>query len=233
MFPVFARARENARRSSCQSNLKQIGLGILQYTQDYDEKLPAGRIDNFVINGTSYNAPWQAMIQPYVKSTQLFKCPSQTRDAFVVGSGNTIPVSYLCSGMGEVGTLADWGGVRPMSISSTGAATGGAALAAMNSTAQIILVGEQVGVRTDPDFYNVIDFTVTPTAPFGLKLQNHLGNSNYLFADGHVKALKPTATGTPINMWNITNTTLTTDTQPGPAPNNLLTKLAEQQQAMN
>jgi prepilin-type N-terminal cleavage/methylation domain-containing protein len=40
LFPVFARARENARRSSCQSNLKQIGLGVLQYTQDYDETLP-------------------------------------------------------------------------------------------------------------------------------------------------------------------------------------------------
>ena len=40
LFPVFARARENARRTSCLSNLKQIGLGVLQYTQDYDEKLP-------------------------------------------------------------------------------------------------------------------------------------------------------------------------------------------------
>lgn len=42
LFPVFARARENARRASCQSNLKQIGLGILQYAQDYDERYPGG-----------------------------------------------------------------------------------------------------------------------------------------------------------------------------------------------
>jgi prepilin-type N-terminal cleavage/methylation domain-containing protein len=41
LFPVFARARENARRSSCQSNMKQIGLSLLQYVQDYDEVLPA------------------------------------------------------------------------------------------------------------------------------------------------------------------------------------------------
>src|SRR5205809_4233116 len=40
LFPVFSRARENARRASCQSNLKQIGLGFLQYAQDYDERLP-------------------------------------------------------------------------------------------------------------------------------------------------------------------------------------------------
>lgn len=43
LFPVFARARENTRRSSCQSNLKQIGLGIMQYTQDYDEMFPIFR----------------------------------------------------------------------------------------------------------------------------------------------------------------------------------------------
>src|SRR5476651_533107 len=40
LFPVFARARENARRATCQSNLKQIGLGVAQYTQDYDDRLP-------------------------------------------------------------------------------------------------------------------------------------------------------------------------------------------------
>src|SRR5438093_9492423 len=41
LFPVFGRARENARRSSCQSNLKQLSLGMLQYTQDYDERFPS------------------------------------------------------------------------------------------------------------------------------------------------------------------------------------------------
>src|SRR6185436_12145569 len=45
LFPVFGRARENARRSSCQSNLKQIGLGVAQYLQDYDERLPSGYVD--------------------------------------------------------------------------------------------------------------------------------------------------------------------------------------------
>lgn len=44
LFPVFGRARENARRSSCQSNLKQIGLGIMQYVQDYDGYYPYVRV---------------------------------------------------------------------------------------------------------------------------------------------------------------------------------------------
>ena len=73
LFPVFARARENARRSSCQSNLKQVALGIIQYTQDYDERFP--RITNGV---TVAPFGWADSIQPYVKSTQILKCPSFT-----------------------------------------------------------------------------------------------------------------------------------------------------------
>jgi prepilin-type N-terminal cleavage/methylation domain-containing protein/prepilin-type processing-associated H-X9-DG protein len=72
LFPVFGRARENARRASCQSNLKQIGLGILQYSQDYDE------ITVRVYDSTdgNQNKCWPVVLQPYIKSTQVFSCPS-------------------------------------------------------------------------------------------------------------------------------------------------------------
>ena len=82
LFPVFARARENARRASCQSNLKQIGLGIAQYTQDYDEKFP------YVVTDTadpatpvfcSSDTLWSDVVQPYIKSTQVFICPSASK----------------------------------------------------------------------------------------------------------------------------------------------------------
>src|SRR5438045_9113804 len=72
LFPVFARARENARRASCQSNMKQMGLGLLQYTQDYDEMLPFGN------GGASSAVGWAGQMYPYVKSTQLYKCPNDT-----------------------------------------------------------------------------------------------------------------------------------------------------------
>ena len=84
LFPVFARARENARRSSCQSNLKQIALGIKQYTQDYDEKFPyAANTDSTtstIAGGPAGPGPigWADGIQPYVKSIQLLQCPSDT-----------------------------------------------------------------------------------------------------------------------------------------------------------
>ena len=74
LFPVFARARENARRASCQSNLKQIALGVMQYTQDYDEQFP--KISTPVAAAPPHG--WADTIQPYLKSVQIFKCPSFT-----------------------------------------------------------------------------------------------------------------------------------------------------------
>jgi prepilin-type N-terminal cleavage/methylation domain-containing protein/prepilin-type processing-associated H-X9-DG protein len=73
LFPVFARARENARRTSCLSNVKQIGLAFLQYTQDYDEKYPL-RYMNMM--GNAPTSSWTISVQPYLKSTQLYRCPS-------------------------------------------------------------------------------------------------------------------------------------------------------------
>lgn len=69
LFPVFARARENARRASCLSNLKQIGLGVMMYVQDYDERFP------YYYYPTEGDT-WIDVIQPYVKSKQVFHCPS-------------------------------------------------------------------------------------------------------------------------------------------------------------
>jgi prepilin-type N-terminal cleavage/methylation domain-containing protein/prepilin-type processing-associated H-X9-DG protein len=83
LFPVFARARENARRTSCISNLKQMGLAAMQYTQDYDEGLPVALYS--VPGGYSYpdgsewytdTLYWPQMLYPYHKSTQVFFCPS-------------------------------------------------------------------------------------------------------------------------------------------------------------
>ena len=69
LFPVFAKAREKARQSSCLSNVKQLSLAIMQYAQDYDERLPM-----YADGRYSYN--WDVAIAPYVKNTQVFNCPS-------------------------------------------------------------------------------------------------------------------------------------------------------------
>ncbi|MEN6305791.1 MAG: DUF1559 domain-containing protein [Armatimonadia bacterium] len=82
LFPVFAKAREKARQSSCLSNVKQIALGFIQYAQDYDEMFPAGgAVAGDVAvwpNGTTGPNYWPARVFPYVKNTQVFNCPSAT-----------------------------------------------------------------------------------------------------------------------------------------------------------
>ena len=79
LFPVFARARENARRSSCTSNLKQVGLGLLQYTQDYDESLPRHRYEP---PGATYY--WPDVVQPYIKSNQVSIAPAIRSTTLIV-----------------------------------------------------------------------------------------------------------------------------------------------------
>jgi len=88
LFPVFGRARENARRTSCLSNLKQIGLGSIQYVQDYDEQLYPHRFNSTTnplaaqasaagVSGVASDKIfWPTLLQPYVKSYQVFQCPS-------------------------------------------------------------------------------------------------------------------------------------------------------------
>ncbi len=199
LFPVFARARENARRSSCQSNLKQIGLGLLQYSQDYDEKMSFSRITT---TGGSWVA-WQYQVQPYIKSTQLFKCPSNTNDGIANGTNGTIPSSYVCVGGASVPptNAVAWGGTSNGHVAMTDGRNSSLAsgagyltsLASFATPSTTIVVGEHVD-RIDPEFY------ITDATAFNFT--NHLGTTNFLFADGHVKSLKPTATMNP-NMWTI------------------------------
>ena len=78
LFPVFARARETARRTSCRSNLKQIGLGLLQYAQDFDEQNTRSWYLNSGVSSATGSYKWMDAIYPYVKSEQLFNCPSHS-----------------------------------------------------------------------------------------------------------------------------------------------------------
>ena len=77
LFPVFAKAREKARQTSCLSNMKQIGLALTQYMSDYDQKIVYNRNATIVIGGASETILWQRALEPYCKNWQMFECPSR------------------------------------------------------------------------------------------------------------------------------------------------------------
>jgi prepilin-type N-terminal cleavage/methylation domain-containing protein/prepilin-type processing-associated H-X9-DG protein len=94
LFPVFAKAREKARQTSCLSNCKQLILGVLQYAQDYDEKFPKAR--NPYLGSTSTYGHFGYAIMPYIKNSQVFICPSDSAPSgsWNISAWGTILSSY-------------------------------------------------------------------------------------------------------------------------------------------
>ena len=176
LFPVFARARENARRSSCTSNLKQIGLGILQYAQDYDEKFPALRNNSGAAgapNGDGNGGIFVA-IQPYLKSTQIMQCPSEptAQDSNPASNGYTDYTYNVALGY----DFNIYPGSRGLSI---------AALTQSSLTVEVCDYSSGAADSWPGDATN------NGLANFPINVATrHLDTQNFLFCDGHVKSLK-------------------------------------------
>ena len=173
IFDVFGRARENARRSSCQSNLKQVGLGLMQYAMDYDELFPPAStpIESYAYNGSTKDGyGWAGGLQPYLRSTQVYQCPSERH-----------PISENPD--------ATQPGYTDYYMNTRAA---GVTLAKFDSPAQTIAFGDGDGGSANSSArYNI------PAIPYSWRTNSasparrHLQTGNYCFADGHVKALAP------------------------------------------
>lgn len=104
LFPVFAQAREKARQAACLSNTKQLGLGVMQYAQDYDELLPVA----------GYNAQcrgrWQGQLFSYVKNAEVFNCPNTPSAKWGTGTQTAASASGVCAGNTALVYTSDRGG---------------------------------------------------------------------------------------------------------------------------
>jgi prepilin-type N-terminal cleavage/methylation domain-containing protein/prepilin-type processing-associated H-X9-DG protein len=167
LFPVFARARESARRTSCSNNLKQIGVGILQYAQDNDEMYPVDDTNDPATVG------WAFTIQPYVKSVQILQCPSETTPP---------PASATPALSADTPGFTDYWYNRNLGGEGDGITIplNGVNLARLAYPANTVTNGDGVTAAAD---------SVRQQVPPDSAAKRHLDGANYVFADGHVKWL--------------------------------------------
>jgi prepilin-type N-terminal cleavage/methylation domain-containing protein/prepilin-type processing-associated H-X9-DG protein len=192
LFPVFGRARENARRSSCQSNLKQLGIAASMYSQDYDERFVLYSYTNPSPSPAVY---WTNLLDPYVKARMAWFCPSYSR--------KVDPVSANASTYGmNFNVVANASAPKfPMS------------LATLTRSSEVMLMADtEAAYAGSPSrnaacagfseaFLRSYDPVTQATAPTQNACTAYLANtggidarhfegSNVLFVDGHVKWLR-------------------------------------------
>lgn len=181
LFPVFAQARESARTTSCLSNMKQVALGWMMYSQDYDESFPLSRrvFSGTVSNGCdcdancTVNESWMEETQPYVKSYDLYKCPSNPNNNVTTEDRDkNFKVSYATNG------VVMWG-------------TNVLRQASLNRPAETVMLLESTWSCSDLGDW--VARGQNPTAcVWGPGFKSHRGKSgigNWAFFDGHAKGI--------------------------------------------
>ena len=202
LFPVFSRAREKARQSSCGSNLRQVQLAIAQYAQDYDERHPHTW---FTANGQWDDWPggyqWEEAVLPYVKNDQLFVCPSASAiryvpDTNLAGVDNPLPPRG-----GYAGNVAYWDGRCAAGIVANHP-FGFRSLAAIDEPAGTFMVWDSAasgspgrfeeGWRDGTQQPDTVNWSANPprlerpgvTSAVGGR---HTEGANFSYVDGHMK----------------------------------------------
>jgi len=168
-YPVFDTVRNRARQLVCHGNMKQLMLGILQYAQDYDGKLPA-------VNRDEASVTWKTEIMPYVKSESVFMCRSRKDD---IKGKDGLSISYAVNTTGVGRTDGKRGPFAPSTKTIN--------LNHFSNAAQIIAFCEVT--RTTSPGFDVDDPFFGPSRQ--VLYAGHEGWSSFAFLDGHVKSIAP------------------------------------------
>jgi len=177
LFPVFARAREKARQTSCLSNLKQLSLAILMYAEDYDETLPYYQ--------HPFGVAWYDDLNPYMKNRQLLVCPSKK-------AWNPSASTHK-TGYGLNHTVFPSGSGSPTPVASV-------------SLAEIEYPSETIGAA-DKNQGNTmvvgVRFSGSTAWPYNVD-PRHNDGANFFFMDGHAKWMGRSADWSTSNdLWDL------------------------------
>lgn len=207
LFPVFGRARENARKSACQSNLKQLGLAWMQYAQDYDERVvpwSATGCSAECFSGQVVPNPnafiWQEILQPYIKSTQLLRCPSvqsvtstYTYSA-AIGGANPAPANRSLASLvnpSQAPMMADGRGFPNEAAPSENTVGWAYSFVIPDANGSHQGRGIKYGSYVNGKTTGEINWANSPARlrAGDVHAALHMDGANYAFADGHVKWL--------------------------------------------
>jgi len=194
LFPVFAQARDKARQTNCMSNTRQMALAMAQYIQDYDELFPRDTNDG-------QKTFWMDYIQPYVKNTSIWICPSRgTTDKHVNPERANQFTAYGINWF-FLGTFYD--GVKIKSPDGqTYVSVKTCSLAQVTAPAQTYMLAESSWrydkqLSTDGVIYAIYPPELpkdwTWAHPYGCLTSRHSGGGNIAFCDGHVRWSRPEA----------------------------------------
>jgi prepilin-type N-terminal cleavage/methylation domain-containing protein/prepilin-type processing-associated H-X9-DG protein len=197
LFPVFAQAREKARGATCQSHIREVGLGVMMYIQDYDEIYPPVYVD---VPTSAQRRVWVDFTQPYIKNQQVFWCPSATAARATWSTVSGLSSNYCMPMNGHLFTEG-WANPRT--------------LPAFQSPADrlMLLDGTRFWTHYCPiEHKGCYNPTRTP-AIYACKLSNdatdwgagvpiwHQTGANAVFADGHAKWLKGDRLANDADIW--------------------------------
>ncbi len=200
LFPVFARAREKARQTSCLSNVKELVLGMLMYAGDFDEMFPMCRYpdDTYYpspIDGVSCTFSWPQLTHPYLKNAQVLECPSDERDRPRYTNGSTTNMSRYSYGR----NYSYFNGTGNKSS----LVAGNIKMAQLQEPAGTIMIGEADDCnRCGPRSANWPgDGSISVDTQMGGYLDpRHNDGMNFGFFDGHAKWFK--YGGTPARLYS-------------------------------
>jgi len=191
LFPVFAQAREKARQASCLSNMRQMGLAVNMYAQDYDESFP---LDSHT--GTNASWVWLHTLEPYTKNKLLYRCPSDPSTNWTTplpGFRTVRKTSYITNFW-----MLPKLGVDELTTHCTGYNT----LASVKAPARTIYISEAKPNATIDHYHSAAWRWPNDCGTFflpedELAMNWHLGGANYTFVDGHARWLRFEQTWTP------------------------------------